>query len=84
MELVANLRQMGDSLRANAERILRDVQGVHSQLVAKIERIERATSPAATAPPRTRADRARDLARGPFAGEGEGDVPDVPEFIPRR
>jgi hypothetical protein len=57
---------------------------VHSQLVAKIERIERATRPAKTAPARTRADRARDLARGPFADEGDGEVPDVPEFIPRR
>ena len=56
---------------------------VHSQLVAKIERLERATRPAIT-PARTRADRVRDLGRGRFAGEGDGDVPDVPEFIPRR
>jgi hypothetical protein len=84
MELVANLRQMGDSLRANAERILRDVQGVHSQLVAKIERVERGLKRPSAGPPRTRADRARVLDEGPFGGEDGGEVPDVPEFIPRR
>ena len=63
MELVANMRQMGDSMRANAERILRDVQGVHSHLVARIERVERAARPpSAPARPVTR-DRPRSCPR---------------------
>lgn len=84
MEVVANMRQMGDSLRVNAERILRDVQVVHSQLVAKIDRLERSIPAANRAPARRRADRAGDLTRGPLAGEAPDDMPDVPEFIPRR
>jgi vacuolar-type H+-ATPase subunit E/Vma4 len=84
LELVANLRQMGDSLRANAERILRDVQDVHSHLVAKIDRVERATRQPSAGRPRTRAERARALSRGPFDADGDGEAPDVPEFIPRR
>src|SRR5205807_9234822 len=40
LELVGNLRSMGDSLRANAERLLRDVQLVHSRMVAEIDRMD--------------------------------------------
>ncbi len=77
IELVGNLRQMGDSLRANAERLLRDVQSLHSQMISRIEVVE--------------ASRQTSLAEGPpidaptqaTAPDG-GEVPDVPEFIPRR
>ena len=40
LEIAANLREMGDSLRSNAERLLRDVQRIHSQLVARLDRID--------------------------------------------
>jgi hypothetical protein len=95
LELVANLRQMGDSLRANAERIIRDVQSVHSQMLARIERAEgegRATgSGIASAAPRDagavrrrRADGAWESARNRFEAPEGDEIPDVPEFIPRR
>jgi vacuolar-type H+-ATPase subunit H len=83
MQLVGNLRQMGDSLRANAERILRDVQGVHSQMVARIERAE-GDSPAGSAPRRQRSNGGRTSARAEFGAAAGDDIPDVPEFIPRR
>ena len=38
LELVSNLREMSNSLRANAERVFGDVQRVHSSLLAQIER----------------------------------------------
>ena len=41
LELVSNLREMSNSLRANAERLLGDVQRVHSSLTAQIARVER-------------------------------------------
>ena len=34
MELVSNLREMGDVLRANAERLLHDIQSIHSRMVS--------------------------------------------------
>jgi hypothetical protein len=37
LELVANLRQMGDSLRSNAERLLRDVQLIHTRMVDTLD-----------------------------------------------
>lgn len=42
MEIVRDLRELGDSLRANAERLLRDVQKIHSRMMGQIERIEAA------------------------------------------
>ena len=38
--MVGNLRELGDSLRSNADRLLRDIQNVHSRLVAQIERAD--------------------------------------------
>ena len=40
MQIVADLRELGDSLRANAERLLRDVQKIHSRMVGQIERLD--------------------------------------------
>jgi len=84
LELVANLRQMGDSLRANAERILRDVQGVHSQMVARIDRVEGRRTGGSSESRRPRSDGSGTVARGAFDVESDGDLPDVPEFIPPR
>jgi vacuolar-type H+-ATPase subunit H len=77
-ELVENLRQMGDSLRSNAERLLRDVQLIHSRMVAQIDRADGGL-PGAPAPE----DRARSRQRTAAPGRGaDPDVLDVPEFIP--
>jgi uncharacterized membrane protein YqiK len=40
MEIVSNLRQMSDSLRVNAERLLTDIQSIHSRMVGELERVE--------------------------------------------
>jgi hypothetical protein len=50
MELVSNLREMGDVLRSNAERLLRDVQSIHARMVGELDRVEPepdSTSPSA-------------------------------------
>jgi hypothetical protein len=84
---------MGDSLRANAERLLRDIQMIHSRMVAELDRIDggasRTPAPAAD---RERGDvhavDQRRSAAGARAGRelpappSEGEVLDVPEFIP--
>ncbi len=82
LEIASNLREMGDSLRANAERLLRDVQRIHSQLLGRLDRMDGALGerPVAGAglggqAPLTRP--ARDRATG-----DNGEVLDVPEFIP--
>jgi hypothetical protein len=35
-----NLREMGSSLRVNAERLLGDVQSIHAHLRADVDRVE--------------------------------------------
>jgi vacuolar-type H+-ATPase subunit H len=80
LELVENLRQMGDSLRSNAERLLRDVQMIHSRMVAQIDRADGGAG--ATGVPgssRRAPDRGRSVMPGPLA---DGEVIEVPEFIP--
>ena len=71
---------MGDSLRSNAERILRDVQGVHSQMVTRLDRVEPRGSEPASEPRRTRGGESRTA----LEHSEPDDLPDVPEFIPRR
>jgi hypothetical protein len=67
--LSGHLRELSDSLRTNAELLLRDVRGAHAQMAAQIEQAERiAPGAAAAATERTSAE--RDL--------------DVPEFLPPR
>ncbi len=80
LELVPNLRQMRDALRANAERILRDVQSVHSQMVARIDRVQAASSRATSSP--RRSNGGRRSARAEFGPASADEIPDVPEFIP--
>ncbi len=88
MQVVRDLRELGDSLRANAERLLKDVQAIHRRMVGQIERVEAA---AAKAPPRSRgsADGGRKATRDgsasgrPTAPVSPGDDElDVPEFLP--
>jgi vacuolar-type H+-ATPase subunit H len=80
LELAGNLREMGDSMRSNAERLLRDVQMIHSRMVAEIDRVDGGASrlPALGGEPpvRDREGRRASLSDG-------GEVLDVPEFIPR-
>jgi vacuolar-type H+-ATPase subunit H len=75
LELVSNLREMGNALRSNAERLLRDVQRIHSKMTGELDRATTAGDvPAAR--------------RRPAAGRGVSDTPDgdepldVPEFLP--
>ena len=74
---------MSNSLRSNAERLLGDVQRVHSRLVAQIERVERATGAGGGGRSGARR-RSRDESpdspgpRPPVSDDGL----DVPEFIP--
>jgi hypothetical protein len=71
-EMAHNLRQLSESLRHNAETILRDVQRAHRAMTAKLDEAgydagELPLSPVA-------ADR----------GDVAPDFGDVPEFVPRR
>jgi len=67
MELVNNLREMGDALRSNSERLLRDVQAIHSRMVAELDQVDGGAS---------RLPTARD------SSPRRIDDLDVPEFIP--
>jgi hypothetical protein len=40
MEIVSELRQMGDALRGNAERLLRDIQAIHSRMLSRLDEVE--------------------------------------------
>ena len=90
LELVSNLREMSNSLRSNAERLLGDVQRVHSRLVAQIERVERATGDSGS---RSAGRGGRPSGRRSERDESASDSErlstpvddgglDVPEFIP--
>jgi vacuolar-type H+-ATPase subunit H len=79
LELVGNLREMGDSLRSNAERLLRDVQLIHSRMVAQIDRVDGGAGRAAGG---SLSRRTGARSRGGGTGPGDEDVLDVPEFIP--
>jgi hypothetical protein len=82
MELVQNLREMGDSLRSNAELLLRDIQAVHSRMVAELDRVDGGAS--RIPPPRAiaREPGTRRRSREPeLPGPIDGEL-DIPEFIP--
>ncbi len=79
---------MGDSLRSNAERLLRDVQMIHSRMMAQVDRIDggagRAspgTSWSASSRGAGAGGRGGGRSRG-FEPPPDDDVLDVPEFIP--
>ena len=44
LELAENLRAMSESLRTNADRLLRDVRSLHGQMISRIEVVETAQS----------------------------------------
>ena len=71
LELTENLRELSSSLKANAERLLRDVLRVHVELTSRIDAID----PAPLTP--------HEPAHGGGAGgHGGDDELEVPEFIP--
>ena len=76
---MSNLREIGDALRSNAERLLSDVQTIHRRMVAEIDREERALGLASSSAPR-RPSPERHGGRAPR--DSGGDDLDVPEFIP--
>src|SRR6202012_1938537 len=85
LELVSNLREMSNSLRANAERLLGDVQRVHSRLVAQVERGGGAAGGGgggARGPGARRRERNEPAADGERVPTAVDDGLDVPEFIP--
>jgi vacuolar-type H+-ATPase subunit H len=95
---VANLRELGSSLRTNAERLMRDIQAIHSRLRAELERVEPSARPrprtsgseeseaGSAAEPGLQTDPAaaadRDLQRARRAARPPAEQFDVPEFLP--
>lgn len=77
LDLVGNLREMSNSLRSNAERLLQDVQRIHSRMVGQIDTAAAPGAPQASTRSAVRGDHRE---QAPSAGSGE--VLDVPEFIP--
>lgn len=69
--LSGHLRELSDSLRVNAERLLRDVRDAHSELNARLDRVD---------PERSGAGRPRSSPPLPPPSSAE---PEIPEFIPR-
>jgi vacuolar-type H+-ATPase subunit H len=80
VELADHVKQLGDSLRRNAERLLNDVQAVHSTYLSQIDKVDPARSQLRSLPSaggRSTSTRGRSREGDP------GDDLDVPEFIPR-
>jgi hypothetical protein len=77
-ELADHVKQLGNSLRSNADRLLHDIQAVHSTFLAQIDKVDpsrTALNQAMRGSARHTSDRSR--------VNGEDDELDVPEFIPR-
>jgi cell division septum initiation protein DivIVA len=81
--MVGNLRELGDSLRTNADRLLKDVQTIHTRMVAQIERVQ-AEAGAPPVPRRARSpgDSDRGAAGDALPPPPDDDELDVPEFVP--
>jgi len=81
VELADHVRQLGESLRRNAERLLNDVQAVHSTYLDKIDKVDPSRSKLRALEP---GSARRSGERGRSSRETDsGDDLDVPEFIPR-
>ena len=79
-ELSDHLRQLSDSLRTNAERLLRDIRLAHGTLTARLDQVDTGTPEVRAA--RTSSSAARS-GRSPTEPPPDGDF-SIPEFIPRR
>lgn len=94
--MVGNLRDLGDSMRNNAEKLLKDVQMIHTRMVAQIERVEAASRKPPVRPsgassrsaPRSRAAADGDSASASAADSGSASAvderPDKSTRTPRR
>ena len=74
VELTEHLRELSDSLRTNAGRLLQDILDVHSSLTAGLDRVDGG---------RGTGSRARDEDVPSRRDPGGGDL-EVPEFVPGR
>jgi hypothetical protein len=72
VELTEHLRELSDSLRTNAGRLLRDILDAHAALTAELDRVD-GGAPAAAVEPR---------GARPAPGRSSGGDFDVPEFVP--
>ncbi|HEX4365012.1 MAG TPA: hypothetical protein VHZ75_10725 [Solirubrobacteraceae bacterium] len=72
--LSGQLRELSDSLRANAERLLLDIRAAHGEMTARLDRAD----PTRSGSPASNGGRARNSPPAP------SDDPDVPEFLARR
>lgn len=75
LELVSNLREMGNALRSNAERLLGDVQRIHTRMTRQLDDAGPGRGSARGLPDGSLRD------RGDADHAGDGPL-DVPEFIP--
>ncbi len=76
-QLSGDLRELSDSMRVNAERLLRDIRMAHAELTARLNK----AMPEEKGKPRSRG---KGAAAGRTRSEpANGDL-DVPEFIPKR
>jgi hypothetical protein len=75
VELTEQLRELSDSLRTNAGRLLRDILDAHAALTAGLDRVD------GGAPPTPR-ERGSEPAPAPRRREPIGGDLDVPEFMP--
>jgi hypothetical protein len=89
-EVIGNLNALSSSLRSNADRLLRDVQAIHSSMLARIDGFQTHHRSLVDGAPLAR-ERHVDRAQagqlpGPDPLASVDDVPgqilDVPEFIP--
>jgi len=71
--LTGHLRELSDSLRANAERLLIDIRAAHTEMTARLDRVDPDLKPSASR-----------LDRGAGAAPPSSPEPEIPEFIPRR
>ncbi|MDX6721111.1 MAG: hypothetical protein QOJ63_3365, partial [Solirubrobacteraceae bacterium] len=76
-EISGHLRELGDALRVNAERLLLDVRRAHAELTSRLERVDPAlwNSAGSADPPAPAGPAAAPVERPPEL--------DVPEFVPR-
>jgi hypothetical protein len=70
--LSGHLRELSDSLRANAERLLLDIRAAHTEMTARLDRVDPDV-----------AGQFGGLQRDRPASPPSSSEPDVPEFIPR-
>lgn len=75
MEVVSNLRQISDTLRELSERVLEDVEAIHTRMVGELEGVD-SGSRAPVAPDAESSPPAVEEPAGSSSAEDELDVPD--------